>query len=87
MLFEDYELCPLPPVDGMRENDEFMLFLATLSHADSAFDNVSCPTGPHAPLGPTMDNACSSKTKQDFRSSAGGAESQVWQQQTGFSYC
>lgn len=60
MLLEDYELSPLPPVDGLRENDEFMLFLATLSHADSAFDNVSCPTGPQAPLGCPLDIECSS---------------------------
>lgn len=86
MLLEDYDLSPLPPVDDVGENDEFMLFLATLSQDDSAFHNASCPTSPHAPLGPALDIGCSSDTKQVLTSSAGGAESQVWQQQTGFSY-
>lgn len=86
MLLEDYELCPLPPEDGVRENDDFGLFLTNLSQDDSAFDNVSCPAGQHAPPWPALDIACCSHMKEVPTSCAGYAESQVRQQQTGFTY-
>ena len=73
-LQEDCEMHSLPSLGAAGADEDFMLFLATLSHDASTFDNEASLTNPS---GHPLRTASTSCTKGMYLEGSGGSSDQV----------